>query len=272
MKSIDFFDIDLTLWNTNNKIVVINKQRPEKILFEIPYNELSGLKTFYKKDNNPVYYNGKTFYLPNKYMNKIDNINNVGISFRDYNDPDMIKKQISKTDYLMDNIKHLKNTNSDIALLSARSNLNNHRDNIKVLNNKIISVVGRGIKKVYFVNDLDNNLDDDISANRKATIILEHLIGLKIKNERFIPLKQSHYNNVSLYDDMAVNINLVNDLQKVFDICIANSDDYIRDEILNFVDKNDLFYNTYKITNNKIEPFIENKQKLLSPYIIKRYK
>lgn len=264
---LNFFDLDDTLWRSTARLVIIDKKYPEKIIKEIPQNMIGGLKTYYKRDNNMIYYNGETYYLPNSIVDELKiNLSDIGISYREWKEEGYICAE-----FMLNNIKHLKNKeNYEIALLTARANKEEHKEIINELNSDIKQILKKPIKKVYFINDLDNNRNDDITATRKATILLEHLIGLKIKNGKFIAIKQDHYDEVSLYDDNDTNIKTVNSMQKLFDHYITETDDNIRNEIIRFVRNKELYYTSYKVTNNIIEPFIENRQRLLTPYIIKK--
>jgi hypothetical protein len=276
MSKIEFFDLDYTLWRMPSKLVVILKNEPEKVIYKIPSDQYKMMKSFYKTYDLPVHYNGNTFYLNDKIWDDILKINNkvkledIGISFRDWTEEDYLEEQIPKTEYLLDNIKVLKNEDVDIAILTARSHKDEHKNNLKILKDKIYSKIKKIVKKVYFINDLDNNMNTEISASRKTKILIEHLIGFKIKNGKFVPLKQSEYESVSLYDDEDANISSVDDIQNIFESYLLKTNPKLKEIILKRVENIDLYYTSNKITSNKLMPIITNTQKLLLPsYIVK---
>lgn len=267
MKKIGFFDLDYTLWKTPAKLVVILKDKPEQIIYRIPLDEISMMGSFYKKYNLPVDYNGNTFYLSQKMwedIKKID-LDKIGISYREWTNEELLENQIPKTEYLLDNIKHLKDSYCDIAFLTARSNKDKHKENISVLVKKVEDKINKRVKKVYFVNDSDNNFNSDISSSRKAKVLLEHLIGYKIKDNCFTELKQDVYEGVSLYDDEKKNIEVVNNLQILFEKMLVRTEYDLKEEIIKRVQDNRLYYTTYTITSNKLNPFIKSEKVLVSP-------
>ena len=127
------------------------------------------------------------------------------------------------------------------------------------------------MKKVYFVNDIDENNKSDITSNRKAKILLEHLIGYKIKNNKFTTLKQEVYERVHFYDDNKDNVEQANALQFLFEKLLVRTSKELKMEILERIKRNDLFYIVNEITSNKLNPFLKYERKLLPPNNVKLF-
>jgi len=276
-KSLHLFDLDYTLWKTEAKLAVINKKEPNKIIFRIPIYEVVFMKDYYKKYNLEVSYNGFIWYLSDKLWEDIQETNvkipleDIGISYREFSDEEILEKQIFNTEYLLDNLRHLKDVNTEIGLVTARCNKKNHTKNIEVLVNKIEKIIHKKVNKIYFVNDIDNNFSSDITSFRKAKIVLEYLIGFKIKGNKFTDLKQNKYNDVSFYDDDNKNIEAVQNLQFLLENLLIRTDLELKKEIINSLKTDKSIFTTYLITQNKIQPFIKKEQKLLFPNYIKMF-
>ena len=93
---------------------------------------------------------------------------------------------------------------------------------------------------MYFVNNIDNKDDSDITCFRKAKIILEFLTGYKIKSNRFSDLKQETYNNINFYDDDYKNVEAVQNLQFVLEKLLVRTDSVVKKEILERLKNNKL--------------------------------
>lgn len=272
MNNIHFFDLDYTLWKTNSKLAVIDKDQPEKVIYRIDPIYIPMMKTYWKKYNLLVKYNGKQYWLSDDMWKKIQEqkkdikIENIGISEREWNNEEKINNQINKVEYLMSNLNHLKNEYStEIGLLTARTNKKAHKTLLKELKNKIYRKIKKNVSKIFFVNDLENGVNDDSTAYRKSKILLEHLIGHKIRRNQFIDLLQSKYEDIHFYDDNDKNIETANNIQIIFEKCLLNTDPIIKSEIIERVKNNKLNYTTYLITNNELEPFKKVSNRLLLP-------
>ena len=271
MKKIVWLDLDNTLWQTNAKWWIINKENPEKHLLRISQEEgylfTSGK---YLKDNHEINYNGIQAWLSNDVFNKIQKIKKLkneqlGISFREFNDISFLEKQSENLVILINNVKHLNNHSSDttIALLTARGNKKGHT----VLLNKLKSSlkehkININIDKIYFINDLETLRHDGNTPEKKCLIILEHIIGYKIENNMFIPLKQEKYDDISFYDDEEYNINAINIISNTLKNILNNTktkSSYLVDEILSNFKNKKISIETNLVSTNLENPFITNK-------------
>ncbi len=276
-KSLHLFDLDYTLWKVDAKLAVIDKNDPKTIIYRIPAEEVNFMKEYYKTQDLEVSYNGYTWYLSENIWQNIKKTKNgielkdIGISFREFTDAEILENQISRTDYLLENLNHLKDGNIEVGFVTARTNKKNHKKNLETLIEKIERKLHTRVNKVYFVNDIDNNLDSDVTSYRKAKIVLEYLTGYKIKGNKFVDLKQTRYNNISFYDDSDKNIEAVQNLQNMLERVLVRTDLDIKKEILNTLKNNKLMFSTFLITQNKIQPFITQEQQLLSPNYIKLF-
>jgi hypothetical protein len=265
--SIIFFDLDDTLWNIkNNDIWIIDKDKPYKPLIVIDNMEFSLIKAgVFKKDELPLNYNGNIFYISKdlfdiiKKKAKSENIERFGISVIQQVRKEILDKK--EIDVLTHNIEHLRFDKSiDIGLLTARRNQKNHAEMINKLRLEL-KKINIEINKIFFVG----GVDDNDSVKRKISVLLEHLIGLKIKDGKFIPIKQDWYKNVGFYDDDIKNINTANHIQRFLEDILRKTDDETFRIVLDRIHSFDLTLNTYLVVNNAVNRFKKNTVTLKEP-------
>ena len=234
-KSIYFFDLDGTLLKTNVMWWIIRLSDPENPLLKITSQEggdiISGL---YKKDKLELKVAGSSYWMPKyiwkriKDIDKSINIEDITISFEEFNNPVYIKQQADNIKILVNNIKNI-DTNK-ISILTARPNKEINKpilDKLKTELNKI----GIKIDKLYFINDSIMTKYDKTMATRKAIVLLEHLTGYKIAINKFVDLPQEKYDIVYFYDDEDQNIKAANNIQLLYENIIANTDDKLAKKI-----------------------------------------
>jgi len=268
-KEFHTFDLDGTLWNIKSEIWVIDKEKPYKPIVTIDGLEFSLIKNgFYFRDDIPLEYNGEKFYISKSLFDKIykktgfENIKRLGISFQGFYDKEKLNK--SKISFLLDNISHLRGKSVDIGLLTARSNQRNHSDVVNKLRLELKNM-NLSIDKIYFMGDKFKVTHDTQMSLKKTYILLEHLIGFKIKDNRFIPIKQDWYMDVHFYDDNFTNISYANDCQKILTDLISKTDNDLFKIIVDRINSEELILHTHTITNNKNNPFKDNIVKIEEP-------
>jgi hypothetical protein len=262
---IHFYDLDNTLWNIIGKVWIISKNNPNKPLIKIDYLEYLNIKNkMYIKDNIEIEYNDSTYWLPKSLLDKIQKNKNIdpdmlGISKRELFDPNYIKK----INFNLKNILHLKGKNVDIGILTGRLNQENDQEYLNILREKL-KQLNLNLTKIYYIGDYTYNTTDKRSFE-KMKVLLEHLIGVKILGDKFVPLKQDWYKNVFFYDDEIQNIYTANNIQEYFEDYMQNTDDETFKFILEKIQKNDLNLITNLITDNEMNMFQSQKTILKEP-------
>lgn len=256
-KEIAFFDLDETLWNIkNDDIWIIDKDKPYKPLMILDPLEFSLIENGkFKKDDLKLDYNGNVYFISKDLFNVIklksgsENIERFGISFI----PKVRKEILDKReiDILTHNIEHLRfNKFIDIGLLTARSNQKNHAELINKLRIELRKI-DISIDKIFFVGSA---IETDV-VSKKATILLEHLIGLKIKDGKFVSLKQDWYKKVSFYDDDINNIFFANHIQRYLEDKLKKTDDEVFRIVIDRINSNELTLDTYLVVDNEVNRF-----------------
>jgi len=260
MEEIHFFDLDNTLINVKNYIWIIDKESPGKLLGKIGNREFSLIKNnFYKKDNLQINYNGEKFFISKELFDKIRRkkkipLERIGLSFREWTNQKYINN--SKVTFLTNNIKHLSGRDVKIAFLTARPDRLKHS---RLLNSLryVLKKFYLKIYKIYFIGDKFEIYHKEYLSHRKSVVLLEHLIGLKIKNDKFIPYKQDKFSKVYFYDDEKMNIDSANDIQELFNKIYSHSDEEIK-KIINKRLKDKPILCTNLVSNNEVKPFKTN--------------
>ena len=269
-KELALLDLDNTLWYIKSDIWVIDKDKPNVPILKISPIEFALIKSgIYLKDDIPIDYNGEVFYISRDILERIQRKNknirfiNLGISYSEFFDDDILNKK--EVQLLLNNIKHLIGKNIEIGVLTARSDRKKHANLLNKLRLKL-KEYGLEITKIYFVSESIRTVGyQDKLIYDKNKVLLEHLIGLTIEDNHFVPIKKEGYNKVYFYDDVKSNFMNTNSLQDYFDFLVRNSDDECIEYINNRFENNTLTLSNNLITNNEMNPFETKIIKLNKP-------
>jgi hypothetical protein len=267
IKHIAFFDLDGTLWDNKYEVWIIDKDTPNIPVLVIDPIEFTLMKKgHYRRDKNLLDYNGQKFWISEKMWQKIqkksktENIDRFGVSLMPMVSRDLLNK--SKIEFLTKNIEHLsQNKDIEIGILTARSNQRTSSDQMNELRLELKNI-GLDIKKIFFVGQSVNTGQNYIN---KISILLEHLIGFKIKSGKFLSLKQDWYPRVDFYDDDPQNIHYANDIQKFFEEILRKTDDEVFHLIVERLDSTKLILKNYLVTTNQTNRFVESTVELKQP-------
>lgn len=269
-KELAFFDLDNTLWYIRSDVWVIDKNKPSDPILKISPIEFALIKNgVYVKDDILVEYNNEKFFISRDMMERIQRksknirLGNIGISYVEFFDDDILNKK--DVQLLLNNIKHLIGKDVEIGVLTARSDRKKHANLLNKLRIKL-KEYGLEINKIYFVSESIRAIGHfDKVVYDKNKVLLEHLIGLTIENNKFLPIKKEAYNKVYFYDDVKSNILNSNNLQEYFDFLVRNSEDECIEFINNRLKNNMVILVNNLVTNNELNPFETTTIKLLSP-------
>jgi hypothetical protein len=272
-----FLDIDFTILRPSSKLVVIDKEEPNRILLRIEPSQSTLLTTYWKKHNLEVNYNGSTHWLSPELYDRIKKVKKnlplerIGISNREWTSKEILDDQRINIDFLLNNLKHLRGKDAQIVLLTARESKENHSEFLVAIRTEISNKLKLKVAKEYFVNDMESNSSTNVTATRKAKIILEHLVGYKIKRNRFVDTIQTVVDTACFYDDDNVNIEVANNLQDIFEIALKETKPELKAKIIQRLKIVKLKLETNLTTNNELNPFITNEVILAVPYNLDLY-
>jgi hypothetical protein len=268
-KIIHFFDLDGTLWNIHSRAWLIDKNNPGKPLIILSQKELTEiLNGVYKKDDLLIEYNGTDYWISKELLKRIQKKKKylteeeIGISFQEMSDPQYYK---DLTIY-KENFRHLIGQKDiTIGILSARSSEENDEQLLIKLKEELENM-GLDIKKLFYVSEFFNiRRSADITAFKKMNVILEHLVGFKIKDDHFQSVKQDFYNEIHFYDDEFKNIQIIDHLQENLEKYLKDTDDEVFDRIIKRIKEFKPVVYTHLITNNQLNKFKTSKVELKIP-------
>lgn len=265
---IHFFDLDGTLWGVQTRAWLIHKKYPNKPLLVLTNGQFDDiLSGVFKQDEIRLEYNGKVYWISKKMFNSIKkNIPSIksdqlGISLIEKINPEYYKKLT----FYKENIRHLINqTGVDIGILSGRYSEENDQKLLTLLKTEFDNI-GLEINKFYYVSDYFQVKNNDKLNFKKLNILLEHLVGFKIVDDHFVPIKQDLYKEVYFYDDEFQNINVANGIQDIFEEYLRNTDDEVYKRIIFRIKELKPTLYTNLVSNNSMNRFKTNKVVLQQP-------
>lgn len=267
-KELHIFDLDGTLWEIDNRVWIIDKEISHKPIIRLNRYEINKiLNGYYIKDGLKIEYNGENYFISKQIYDKVlkkrkISINKLGLSWIEFKDNKYINNSVSK--FLSNNIKHLRNKDAKIVILTGRNNQAKHADILNKLRKKLQDI-GIEIYKIYFISDKFYNKHNEQISFDKTNIILEHLVGIKIDNNEFKPLKQDWYSNIYFYDDEKMNIDYAKNIQNIFNELLKKTDDNLFEIIKERINKYKLTLITNLVSNNETNLFETEKIQLKEP-------
>lgn len=267
------FDIDVLL-TTDSKPWIINKNNPSEPLIKLSKSDFNLIRNgVYKSQGNKIEFNDRTYWLPTNLFNKLKviaknkkiGIDDMAISLREFLNSDIIKD--IKYDINYDSIAHLKNKNEDIYLVCSH----NTERNFKSVIDKLIEELteeGIKIKNFYYINETFSNVNSDEVIFKKTLLCLQHLVGYKSKNDKFIDESITKYDKLYFYDDNFDTLKMTDEINSALKIILFKTDEGLKDVIKEDINdsKGELIVN--KITSNKYNKFTTSNVKISLSNII----
>ena len=262
-----FFDID-TLMQIKGEAWVVDKDNPSIPLLKISSSDFNLIENgIYRKQNNKIEFNGKTFWLPTELFNKIKiksksskaNFGNLAISLQEFYNKGIIDEMNIKLN--LDVISKLKNTTDDIYIICSKQTKRNYQTPIEKLE-KELEKIGLKIKSFYFINENLYQIDNDEVRFKKMRLILQHLIGYKTDGLKFIDEEITQYSKCQFYDNEIDTLRISEDINNLLEITLINTQDGLKSVIKEILvdEKPQLMVN--KINDNMYNQ-IETKKVIL---------
>ncbi len=271
-----FIDLEIIL-KLESKPWVVDKNNPNVPILKIEKSDFNLYQSgIYKSHGNKLSFNGKTFWLPNKFMNllkvktkklKID-ISNLGISMQEFLNPE-ISKNID-FDLDMSIFNNIVNTNDDIYIICSKNNKSIFENQILQLEEKL-KELGLSIKKYYFISETFYNKNEDNIAYLKSKLLLQHLLGLKTDGDVLTAEKSDDYNQITYYDDNLKSISLAKDLNKLLENLLLKTTSDIKLSVKDKIKNDDNFLTIKEYTHNKANKFNEFQIQLEYSNIVKSF-
>lgn len=208
-----FFDIN-SLIEFESKVWIVSKTNPKTPLIKIEIHEYKMIKSgIYSKYDNKQIFGNEEYFINDKLHDEIRvkcvknniNINDLYFSHAEFTD-----KSIPKKYRLIDNYDFLANSGTDIYILCSRNTQENYGVAIGSIL-KYFADLGLEVINIYNLTESFHNRDKDSISHKKAMVVLQHLLGWKIKNNEMLS-KIREYDKISYYDDSIKAIENLNNL------------------------------------------------------------
>lgn len=259
-----FFDID-TLIKVDSQVWIVSKMKPSIPIIKITQSEFNLIKKgIYRKHNSPLTMSGENYWLPQNLLEEIkikaknfkSDITDLVFSMQEFMNPSIIEN----LDYeiLTNHFSHLKNKTDDIYVICSKNNKKNYEIIIKKLEGEL-EKMGLSIKKYYYLSETFYNRDTDYISHIKVKVLLQHLIGYKTEDNKFVNEELTKYDRICFYDDEPNVISMAIKVNDVFQFLLKETEDSLKSIIKELVTNEELVLVVNKVTNNKINP-IDSKE------------
>jgi hypothetical protein len=271
-----FIDLEIIL-KLESKPWIVDKNNPNVPILKIEKSDFNLYQSgIYKSHGNKLNFNGKTFWLPNEFMNllkiktkklKID-ISNLGISMQEFLNPEVSKNIDFDLD--MSIFNNVINTNDDIYIICSKNNKSIFENQILQLEEEL-KELGLSIKKYYFISETFYNKNEDNISYLKSKLLLQHLLGLKTDGDILTSEKIDDYNQITYYDDNLKSISLAKDLNKLLESLLLKTSSDIKLTVKDKIKNDDNFLIIKEYTHNKANKFNEFQIQLEYSNIVKSF-
>jgi hypothetical protein len=271
-----FIDLEIIL-KLESKPWIVDKNNPNVPILKIEKSDFNLYQSgIYKSHGNKLNFNGKTFWLPNEFMNllkiktkklKID-ISNLGISMQEFLNPEVSKNIDFDLD--MSIFNNVINTNDDIYIICSKNNKSIFENQILQLEEEL-KELGLSIKKYYFISETFYNKNEDNISYLKSKLLLQHLLGLKTDGYILTSEKIDDYNQITYYDDNLKSISLAKDLNKLLENLLLKTSSDIKLTVKDKIKNDDNFLIIKEYTHNKANKFNEFQIQLEYSNIVKSF-
>lgn len=271
-----FFDID-TLIRVDSQVWIVSKMKPSIPIIKITQSEFNLInKGIYRNHDSSLLMSGDIYYLPKNLLDdlkvktknsKVD-ITDLVFSMQEF----MNSSVMENIDYeiLTNHFSHLKNKTDDIYVICSKNNKKNYEVIISKLE-KELEKLGLFIKNYYYLSETFYNRDTDYISHKKVRLLLQHLVGYKTDDNKFINEEIDKYDRLYFYDDEPSVLYLAISSNDIFHFLLKETDDNLKSSIRSLITNNEHVLVVNSITNNKINP-IESKEVILEfSHIVKTF-
>ena len=271
-----FFDLDILL-TTKSQPWIISKDNPSVPIMKIPPSDFNLFRSgIFKKQNNRIDFNGKTFWLSTDFWeklkvkaksNKLD-ISRLAISLQEYLNKDLIDN--IPFELSLDVFRTIVNTNDDIYIICSKNTKRNYETQVQKFEEKL-KEKGLQIKNYYYISETFINRNDDEIAFKKARLVLQHMVGFKTNDDRFTGDPIPKYHEIYYYDSDPKTIQLMKDINDVLHSLTEKADDSVKEMIKDVIKKDTCRLFTNFWTGNQVNKFLTSQVDLKWSNITKTF-
>jgi hypothetical protein len=270
-----FFDIDVLIKN-ESKVWIVDKTKPSIPIIKINQSEFNLIKKgVWLNNGQKIKIGGNDYWFSNeigeslkiKVVKSNNSMSNLSFSMQEFMNPEILDKV--KFQIFDINFEHLKNTGDDVYIICSKNTKRNSESIIKKLEENL-SEKGIFVKKYYYITETFFNRDDDDISFKKNRLILQHLIGLKTKDNKFTSEEITKYDIIEYYDDSKRSLYDVENINDTLKLLLSNTEEDIKNVIKTRLN-NSISVVVNKVNFNKVNKFISKTVKIGLERIIKTF-
>jgi hypothetical protein len=276
MKKLVFIDINL-LVDLGASPKIVSKMDPSKIILDISEHEFNLFKSgIFKRFGNKIYFNGETFWLDDKTMNKLKinskinhlDISKLAISLKDY----IVLDKDIKIKFNLDILDELKNSDSDIILFSSNLSGDNYDMIVEKLSEEF-EKFGLVINKIIKTSQTFYNSSQDRSINKKITSVIRGFLGrdIDIKSGKFIDIHSQEYDEIYIYDNNELVIKSLMRINFWIEKFLVSSEESLKSLIKGKIKSGNKVLNIIKWGDNKLNRANKTSINIESSVIFKAF-
>lgn len=223
-----FIDLDDTLIDHQTAYRIIDKRYPDKVLMELDSTFYPMLKSAWRKDNLKVESLDKTYWLSRDIWEKLIKRNKklllINIDIVSVDKGIAVKNK----EVFGSALRHLRQVKGNVSLF-----VNLHLDNTHDYLNDVIAEVKDSTKRnevyTYYIDDIQGS--DEMGCRDKMRIILEQLVGFRIKLNKFVDKQVVKQPHVRYYTGNKRNSELVVTMQDTLEGLLKQTDKAVQQKI-----------------------------------------
>jgi hypothetical protein len=271
-----FFNLN-DLLKSPQQAWVVDKDNPNVPLMKISSDNVRLLRSgIYAKKGNRIEYNDVTFYLPDELANKLKvisskrkiNYTNLVISLQEFMNGSIIKN--IEFEFNLEPIMSLKNKMDDIYIVSSLQVESSYKKTIEYLE-ETLRKQGIIIKKFYYLNENFMNQDSDENLFKTMRLLLQHSIGYKTEDQKFIDEELISYENIYYYDNNLNIFSMLSNIPHLLKYLVQNTEAGLRDVIKEIIQESDKYVFINQLQDNDHNTIKTKKVKLDIPKFAKTF-
>lgn len=263
-----FYDIDC-LVNLNQKAWIVDKLHPNIPIIKISESDFNLFSSgIYRSQGNKIDFNGKEFWLPNDFINKIKvkikkngvNLANLAISMQEFLNKDIIQNMSFQLN--LDIVKNLKNKEEDIYIICSKQTRRAYTNVLEKVKESL-KEEGISIKGIYFVSETFYSQKRDEVKWDKLIIFAEHLTGYKVESKRFVNKEVDSYTELFYYDN-ATDTNKYSDyINEIIRHLIKNTESGLKEVIIENLTEESKSFTSNRVYDNKLNQIDSSKKYIM---------
>lgn len=200
-----FVDVDCLL-ALGGMAWVVDKSIPSVPIIKISRHDFNLYKSgVYRSQGNRVDFNGVSFWLPSDVFGRLKvklkgsaaRLGNLAISMQEFMNRELVENMPYSLDE--DMVRELRNRAEDIYLVVSRQTERAYASHLDKME-KDLSAQGISLKGRYHLSESFHNQTDDLLLFRRARLFVQHLVGYRTEDDRFVDKQVAKYDKITAYD------------------------------------------------------------------------